>query len=331
MAYNLEEQESIDNLKGWWEKWGTPVLVVITLACVGVAGYNGWKWWNHRQTAKASVAYVALETAVNNQDGKNIKSISDGLIDQYGSTVYGPMAAFVAARYAADNGDIATAKQKLQWVVDHGDRKEFEAIARVRLAGLLMDEKSYDKAVSLLTGFTPATDTERLVIDDRLGDVYQAMGKNAEARYELCLAANWAGIAFADTDCHLGHNMADGISNAFHTPHGMNCVWVSPELMNACANVVPREVSVVGEALGVQFTGQETPEEIGAKTAEAIRSLMHSVGLKSPKEMGFDRDTFINCYKVAMEIDLGLRLNCPFEATPEIVKDLYTRIYDNYQ
>ena len=38
MAYNLEEQESIDNLKGWWEKWGTPVLVVITLACVGVAG-----------------------------------------------------------------------------------------------------------------------------------------------------------------------------------------------------------------------------------------------------------------------------------------------------
>ena len=182
MAYNLEEQESIDNLKGWWEKWGTPVLVVITLACVGVAGYNGWKWWNHRQTAKASVAYVALETAVNNQDGKNIKSISDGLIDQYGSTVYGPMAAFVAARYAADNGDIATAKQKLQWVVDHGDRKEFEAIARVRLAGLLMDEKAYDKALTLLTGFTPATDTERLVIDDRLGDVYQAMGKNAEAR-----------------------------------------------------------------------------------------------------------------------------------------------------
>ena len=50
------------------------------------------------------------------------------------------------------------------------------------MAHLLMDEKSYDKAVSLLTGFTPATDTERLVIDDRLGDVYQAMGKNAEAR-----------------------------------------------------------------------------------------------------------------------------------------------------
>ena len=50
------------------------------------------------------------------------------------------------------------------------------------VAGLLMDEKAYDKALTLLTGFTPSTDTERLVIDDRLGDVYQAMGKNAEAR-----------------------------------------------------------------------------------------------------------------------------------------------------
>lgn len=156
-------------------------------------------------------------------------------------------------------------------------------------------------------------------------------GSNAEARYELCLAANWAGIAFADTDCHLGHNMADGISNAFHTPHGMNCVWVSPELMNACSAVVPDKVKVVGEALGVAFTGSETDAEIGEKTAAAIRALMKSVGLKSPKEMGFDRETFVNCYQVAMEIDLGLRLNCPFEATADIVRDLYAKMYDNYQ
>lgn len=156
-------------------------------------------------------------------------------------------------------------------------------------------------------------------------------GGNTEARYELCLASNWAGIAFADTDCHLGHNMADGISNAFHTPHGMNCVWVCPELMNACAAVAPREVKVVGEALGAVFTGSETDAEIGEKTAAAMRALMKSVGLKSPKEMGFDRQTFIDCYKVAMEIDLGLRLNCPFEATADVVRDLYTKIYDNYQ
>lgn len=156
-------------------------------------------------------------------------------------------------------------------------------------------------------------------------------GADLEARYELCLAANWAGIAFADTDCHLGHNMADGISNAFHTPHGMNCIWVDPELMDACAAVVPDKVKVVGEAIGVTFTGTESNTEIGARTAAGIRALMKSVGLKSPKELGFDRQKFVDCYKVGMEIDLGLRLNCPFEVTADVMRDLYAKIYDNYQ
>lgn len=156
-------------------------------------------------------------------------------------------------------------------------------------------------------------------------------GKNAKARYELCLAANWAGIAFADTDCHLGHNLADGISCTFHSPHGYNCIMVNPELMKRCAAVVPAEVKVVGEAVGVEFTGSESNEEIGEKTAEGIRALMRKCGIKSPKEMGMDREKFIDCYKMAMEIDLGLRLNCPFEVTAEIVRDIYEKTYDNYQ
>ncbi len=156
-------------------------------------------------------------------------------------------------------------------------------------------------------------------------------GTNKEARYELCLASNWAGIAFADTDCHLGHNMADGISVTFHTPHGLNCIWVNPELMKLCATVIPEKVQVVGEAIGVVFTGKETPVDVGEKTAAAIRALMKACGIKSPKEMGMDRQQFIDCYKMAMEIDLGLRLNCPVDVTPEIVRDLYQNIYDNYQ
>ena len=58
---------------------------------------------------------------------------------------------------------------------------------------------------------------------------------------------------------------------------------------------------------------------------------MKACGIKSPKEMGMDRQQFIDCYKMAMEIDLGLRLNCPVDVTPEIVRDLYQNIYDNYQ
>lgn len=156
-------------------------------------------------------------------------------------------------------------------------------------------------------------------------------GSNIEARYELSLASNWAGIAFSDASVHLGHNLADSISATFHTPHGQNCMWVNPEVIKFCATAVPDKVKLVGEAVGVVFDGTETPEKIGEKTADATRKLMKLCGLKSPKEMGLDRDRFIDCCKMAMEIDLGLRLSCPVEVTEEAVRGIYERTYDNYQ
>lgn len=87
----------------------------------------------------------------------------------------------------------------------------------------------------------------------------------------------------------------------------------------------------MGQAIGAQFSGAETPAEIGEKTAAATRALMRACGIKSPKEMGLDRQQFVDCYKMAMEIDFGLRMNCPVEPTAENVKAAYERTYDNYQ
>lgn len=156
-------------------------------------------------------------------------------------------------------------------------------------------------------------------------------GKNMEARTQMSLAANWAGIAFADANVHVGHNLADGVSNAFHTPHGLNCIWCDAEVIKACAIPVPDKVKMIGEAIGVTFYGYETPEEIGQKTADAIRALMRVCGIKSPKEKGIDRQAFINCAKVAIQIDIGLQMCCPFKVTEEVMEDLYAKSYDNYQ
>ena len=32
MAYDLEEQESLAEIKAWWEKWGNLILTVVTVA-----------------------------------------------------------------------------------------------------------------------------------------------------------------------------------------------------------------------------------------------------------------------------------------------------------
>ena len=53
-------------------------------------------------------------------------------------------------------------------------------------------------------------------------------GNDMEARREMSLAANWAGIAFANTDVHIGHAAADSIAASYHTPHGYNCAMTTP-------------------------------------------------------------------------------------------------------
>ncbi len=153
-------------------------------------------------------------------------------------------------------------------------------------------------------------------------------GSNREARYNLSLASNWAGLAFSNSDVQLGHDMSDAISAQFHTPHGLNCGWVNPEVVRISAAGAPDKVKIVGEILGVSFTGNETPEEIGDLVADAVRAFIRSVGVKSPKEMNLDRDAFVNCCEMACEIDLGLRLNCPVDPTKEIIRAAYERVYD---
>ena len=36
MAYDLEEQESLAEIKAWWEKWGNLILTVVFRAGAGI-------------------------------------------------------------------------------------------------------------------------------------------------------------------------------------------------------------------------------------------------------------------------------------------------------
>ena len=124
MAYDLEEQESIDQMKAWWDRWGTPVTSVVCVCCLAFAGWNGWNWWQRNQAAKASQIYAALQNAVATHDLKNVQSLSAGLISEYSSTLYAPLAAFASAQSASDAGDLADAKAKLNWVIEKSGRPE---------------------------------------------------------------------------------------------------------------------------------------------------------------------------------------------------------------
>ncbi|GAA4335532.1 tetratricopeptide repeat protein [Pigmentiphaga soli] len=180
MAYDIEEQEQIESLKAWWGRYGNAVLTVLTAALLAAAAWNGWNWYQRREAAQAMGYFEALQQAAEAKDIARVKDAAGTLLDSYARTAYAPRAALLAAHAYAESGDTRSARAQLQWVIDHGD-DALAAVARLRLAGLLLDEKNPDEALSVLSAAEPPASFASLYADRR-ADILVAQGKRDEAR-----------------------------------------------------------------------------------------------------------------------------------------------------
>jgi predicted negative regulator of RcsB-dependent stress response len=196
MAYDLEEQEQIANFKAFWDRFGNLIMWVLIIALLAFAGYNYWNSRQRNQAAEASALYDSLVNAVQATapgaapapaDAARVQRVAGDIESKFGGTAYAQMAALAAARAAFDANDLKTAKAQLQWAIDHGN-DEYKSVARLRLSGVLLDEKAYDQALALLNGdFLPQFAAQ---VADRKGDILTAQNKLPEARtaYAAALA-----------------------------------------------------------------------------------------------------------------------------------------------
>jgi predicted negative regulator of RcsB-dependent stress response len=188
MAYDLEEQEQIATFKAFWSRYGNLITWVLIAALGSYAAYNFWNSHKRTQSVEASALYDELQSAVTANDNAKVQRIASDMQKKYDGTVYAQMAALGAAKTAFEANDLKTAKAQLQLVVDKGN-DEYQALARLRLAGVLLDEKSYDAALKLLGEDMPPQFAVNVA--DRKGDVLVAQNKLIEARqaYIAALAA----------------------------------------------------------------------------------------------------------------------------------------------
>jgi predicted negative regulator of RcsB-dependent stress response len=187
MAYDLEEQEQLEAIKAWWKQYGNFILLVAIACVLTVAAFQGWRYYRHQQALAAATLYEQLQRAEGANDGKRVRDIAAQIADKYAATPYAVMAELAAARASFEGGDLAAAKTQLQWVVDRAKDEEARDIARLRLAGALLDEKNYVEALKLVE--TTPSDAYSALYADLKGDILTAQGKLAEARgaYQLAL------------------------------------------------------------------------------------------------------------------------------------------------
>ena len=179
MAYDLEEQEQLASLKAFWAKYGNVLSWVVIAALASYAGYNYWTAHVRAQSTEASGLYDELLVSVAAKDNVKAQRITTDIKARYGSTAYAEMAAMGAAKTAFEANDLKTAKVQLQWVIDHGD-DAYQALARLRLAGVLLDEKAYDEALKQVAAVTAPQ--YAALAADRKGDILAAQNKLAQAR-----------------------------------------------------------------------------------------------------------------------------------------------------
>src|SRR6185369_3228768 len=187
MAYDLEEQEQLASVKGWWHDNGTKVVTVLAIAVIAGSAWQGWRVWQANQAQQAGAQYEMLVKAAQEGDAKALRDAGGTLVESFPRTLYASMGALVAARFHVEHADLKNAKAQLQWVVDRSPSDELRDLARLRLAAVLLDEKSHDEALALLEAKHAAPlDAQYAALK---GDILVAKNNAAEAKsaYRLAL------------------------------------------------------------------------------------------------------------------------------------------------
>lgn len=179
-AFDLEEQEQISQIKGWWEENGKLVTTLAVAAALASVGWQGWNWYRGKQGAEASALYAVVQQAAGEKNAQKVREAAGQIIDKYSGTPYADLAALTSAKVQSDAGDLKNARVPLAWAAEKANDPALRNIARLRLATVLFDDKAYDEALAQLQAPVDAELAARFA--DLKGDILVAQGKPAEAR-----------------------------------------------------------------------------------------------------------------------------------------------------
>lgn len=177
---DLQEQEQVEAFKAWWKDNGKGVVLALAIVLGGFAATKGWQFYKDKQATESATLFAELSKQVGSNDPKRINDAAAAVMDKYGSSAYAPRAALLAAQANIQAKDNVHAKSQLQWVIDHAAEAALKDVARLKLASLLLDEKGYAEALTLLDATHP--DSFSGLYADLRGDVLNAQGKTEEAR-----------------------------------------------------------------------------------------------------------------------------------------------------
>ncbi|WP_071058000.1 tetratricopeptide repeat protein [Pelistega sp. MC2] len=197
MAFDLEEQEKIDQVRAWWDRFGGLVTGLLTAILLVLVAYYAWGWYKNYQAEKALGYYETIYTTTKSSrptdsDKVRIQEALSVLQNDYTSTAYPARASLIAANYFVSKNDLEAAQKAMQWVVTNGKEPEIVPVAQLQLSAILMDQGKLDEALSYVSGSVP--ESFKALFLDRQGDIQMAKGQKEEAVKSWKTALNEKGL-----------------------------------------------------------------------------------------------------------------------------------------
>lgn len=179
MAYSIEEEQEINQLKEWWKENGKTIIVAFILGVGGMFGWRYWQTYQANQIAEASAGYDALIYAAE-QDSTAQKAKLAEFVQANSKTSYAVFALFDEAKNAVEKQDFAAAEVALQQVLTQSQDELLTSLSALRLSAVQFQLGQLDNALSTLEKVKSAGFNARKTL--LAGDIQVAKGDVAAAK-----------------------------------------------------------------------------------------------------------------------------------------------------
>ncbi len=178
MSSHLNEQDQVEIIKRFWKKYGNWILAVIIIIALAIAGWRFWQKHQQQTVDKASLLYQAAFVGLKKHQAEIVEANTSKLQSEFASTTYASMASLLLAKQLVAESNLTLAKTQLIWVIRNTSVPELKAIAKLRLARILIEQHQAKKARIYLV---PVKGFEAVFYAVQ-GQAYQQMKQIAKAR-----------------------------------------------------------------------------------------------------------------------------------------------------
>ena len=179
MAYSIEEEQEINQLKDWWKENGKTIIVAFIL---GVGGMFGWRYWQAHQAeqiAQASAQYDALIYSAQ-QDEQAKKANIEQFVQANSKTAYAVFALLDEAKKATEKQDFVAAEVNLNQALTQSQDEVLTSIVALRLSAVQFQLGQLDNALTSLNQVKGESFNARKAI--LTGDIQVAKGDKVAAK-----------------------------------------------------------------------------------------------------------------------------------------------------